>query len=55
MLMLIDKGYYDYDFKAVEKTVDAVETMKDDGEVKSMLLRFGIGNAEKMQEQAMDD
>ena len=62
-MMLVDKGYYDYDFerkKEVAKQVLYEDTVKSDDEVRSWLARFGIGNAkpseeslEELQEMAM--
>ena len=67
-MMLIDKGYYDYDFKAVPKKPTVIlfeDTVKDEVQTKSMLARFGIGTAaqknpkymdmEELQEYAMND
>lgn len=67
-MMLIDKGYYDYDFKAVEmkpKQLLYEDTVKSEEETRSMLARFGIGTAsqkdpkdmdmEELQEYAMND
>lgn len=67
--MLIDKGYYDYDFKAVapkQKQLLYENTVKSEEETRSMLARFGIGigtaakepkdmNMEELQEYAMND
>ena len=68
--MLIDKGYYDYDFKAVPKKPTVIlfeDTVKDEVQTKNMLARFGIGtatqtvkdpgdmNMEELQEYAMND
>ena len=67
-LMLIDKGYYDYDFKAVAKKQKQLlyeDTVKSEEETRSLLARFGIGTAsqkepkdmdmEELQEYAMND
>ena len=67
-MMLIDKGYYDYDFKAVAKRQKQLlyeDTVKSEEETRSMLARFGIGTAsqkdpkdmdmEELQEYAMND
>ena len=63
--MLIDKGYYDYDFKAVAKKQKQLlyeDTVKSEEETRSLLARFGIGTAmkapkdmdmEELQEYAM--
>ena len=65
--MLIDKGYYDYDFKKVEpkkKRILFEDTVKDEEQTRNMLARFGIGTAQKkpkdmnmeeLQEYAMND
>ena len=61
-MMLVDKGYYDYDFerkKEVAKQVLYEDTVKSDDEVRSWLARFGIGqkhteeSLEELQEMAM--
>jgi hypothetical protein len=52
-MMLVDKGYYDYDFerkKEVAKQVLYEDTVKSDDEVRSWLARFGIGNAKRSEE-----
>lgn len=67
-MMLIDKGYYDYDFKAIPHKPTVIlfeDTVKDEVQTKSMLARFGIGTAaqkdpkdmdmEELQEYAMND
>lgn len=65
--MLIDKGYYDYDFKAVAKKQKQLlyeDTVKSEQETRSLLARFGIGSKakepkdmdmEELQEYAMND
>lgn len=65
--MLIDKGYYDYDFKAVAKKQKQLlyeDTVKSEKETRSLLARFGIGvgqkdpkdmDMEELQEYAMND
>lgn len=47
MLMLIDKGYYDYDFEVVEKQITFESTIKTDEEVAEMTSRFGFGKKQK--------
>ena len=66
-LLLIDKGYYDYDFKAVAKKQKQLlyeDTVKSEEETRSLLALFGIGTAmkepkdmdmEELQEYAMND
>lgn len=61
--MLIDKGYYDYDFDRVKVKVKQVlyeDTVKSDSDVRGMLARFGIGTSKKetleeLQELAMKE
>lgn len=65
--MLIDKGYYDYDFKAVEmkpKQLLYEDTVRSEEETRNLLARFGIGvgqkdpkdmDMEELQEYAMND
>ena len=66
--MLIDKGYYDYDFKAVKQKPRQIlfeDTVKTEEETRSILSRFGIGigkkkdpkdmTVEELQEYAMND
>ena len=59
--MLVDKGYYDYDFERVKAKVKRVtyeESVKSDDEVRGWLAKFGIGkpkeeSLEELQELAM--
>ncbi len=66
--MLIDKGYYDYDFKTIQKKPAQIlfeDTVKTEEQTRNMLARFGIGiekkkepkdmNMEELQEYAMND
>lgn len=60
--MLIDKGYYDYDFERVKsnKQVLYEDTVKSDSEVRGLLARFGIGkpkeqNIDELQEYVMSE
>jgi hypothetical protein len=61
-MMLVDKGYYDYDFeRKKEKVRQALyeDTVKSENEVRGLLARFGIGqkrseeSLEELQEMAM--
>jgi hypothetical protein len=47
MLMLIDKGYYDYDFKVQEKVVTAEETALKGEKLQKALTKFGLGCKKK--------
>lgn len=56
-MMLIDKGYYDYDFKAIPQKPTVIlfeDTVKDEAQTKSMLARFGIGTAAQKDPKDMD-
>ena len=61
--MLVDKGYYDYDFehiKVVAKPLLYEDTVKSESDVRNMLARFGIGKPkeetlEELQELAMKE
>lgn len=67
--MLVDKGYYDYDFeRKKEKVRQALyeDTVKSESEVRGLLARFGIGQSkdaersdgeslEELQEMAMKE
>lgn len=61
--MLVDKGYYDYDFeRKKEKVRQALyeDTVKSESEVRGWLARFGIGqpkeeSLEELQEMAMKE
>ena len=47
-MMLIDKGYYDYDFEQKKEQAKQAlyeDTVKSESEVRGLLARFGIGNA----------
>lgn len=44
--MLLDKGYFDYDYEKVERPAPAVDwesTIKSDEEVAEILSIFGVG------------
>ena len=52
-MILVDKGYFDYDYEKVEKPtpiVDWEDTIKSDEEVRSILTMFGMGGAVKAPE-----
>lgn len=52
--MLVDKGYYDYDFERVEAVQQVLyeDTVKSDSEVRGLLSRFGIG---RPKEQSIEE
>ena len=70
-MMLVDKGYYDYDFERKKERVKQAlyeDTVKSESEVRGLLARFGIGakvvdsaeqsegeSLEELQEMAMKE
>lgn len=51
--MLVDKGYYDYDFernKVRAKQMLYEDTVKSESEVRGLLARFGIGSPKPSEE-----
>lgn len=50
-MMLLDKGYFDYDFVKTEAPVIWEDTIKTDEEVNDILSMFGLGNKNKITEQ----
>ena len=50
-MILMDKGYYDYDYEKTEKTVitDWESTVKSDEEVQDLLSMFGMGHKKKLE------
>lgn len=61
--MLIDKGYYDYDYECVKANAVVLyeDTVKSETETYNMLARFGIGkpckkdNVEDLQKYVMNE
>lgn len=61
--MLVDKGYYDYDFESIKAKVKQAlyeDTVKNESDVRNMLSRFGIGkpkdeSLEELQKLAMKE
>lgn len=45
--MLIDKGYYDYDYKFIEKPVVAESTVMSDDKLQKVMSKFGFGSRKK--------
>ena len=54
--MLIDKPYYDYDYKYYDKvTEDNGSELNSDNKTKSILARFGIGVGKDPAEMDMEE
>lgn len=61
-MILVDKGYYDYDFERVKANAQLLyeDTVKSESEVRGLLARFGIGkpkeqSIEELQEYVMSE
>ena len=60
-LMLMDKGYYDYDYEApkqIKRKKTYEESRKSDKEVRDMLRKFGWGKkhtAEQLQAEVLEE
>ena len=58
MMLLLDKGYFDYDFAKEDRpepTVNWEDTIKSDEEVNDILSAFGLGKkAPKTTEEIQD-
>lgn len=54
-MMLLDKGYFDYDAQKVEKPVVWEDTIKSDEEVADMLSMFGIGQKKPQTEEELQN
>lgn len=61
-MMLVDKGYYDYDFEIVKANAQLLweDTVKSEAETRNLLARFGIGkpkeqSIEELQEYVMSE
>lgn len=63
LMLIVDKGYYDYDFEPVVKIVDAEKTALSDDKLESISKKFGFGgrtrvevteeNIDELQQRAM--
>ena len=42
-MMLLDKGYFDYDYEKTEKVVKWEDTVRSDDEIRDIMAGFGIG------------
>lgn len=55
MMMLIDKGYYDYDFEKVTKQVYWDDTVKTEEELDEMLTGFGFGGRTQKKPETIEE
>lgn len=57
-MLLLDKGYYDYDFEKTDKpttVVDWEKTVKSEDEVNSMLAGFGFGQFARKKPETIEE
>ena len=52
-MLLIDKGYYDYDFEKVQKIALASTTKKSKAEVNQVLRNFGLPVEEESEDEKL--
>lgn len=53
--MLYDKGYFDYDFEKVSKTVLYDNTRRSDEEIRDIMAGFGIGVSSKSKKMSTEE
>ena len=57
-MLLLDKGYFDYDYVSLEQkkpVVDWVDTIKSQEELQDMLSWFGIGPGHESKPETIGD
>lgn len=54
-MILLDKGYYDYDFEATEKQVRWEDTVMSEEETADMLAMFGMGPKAQKKPETLDE
>lgn len=53
-MMLMDKGYYDYDYEALKETVRRNETQEQkEKRTQGMMDRFGFGKVKKIEKKPL--
>ena len=55
MMMLLDKGYYDYDYERESKPVLWDDTVKTDEELTEMLSGFGFGGRTNKKPETVEE
>jgi hypothetical protein len=53
-MLLLDKGYFDYDYEKCERELRWEDTVRSDDEIRSILAGFGIGTAARKPETLED-
>ena len=54
-MILLDKGYYDYDFEVTEKRVRWEDTVMSEEETVDMLAMFGMGPKAQKKPETLDE
>lgn len=50
--MLIDKGYYDYDYEEPKESIKAMKSVKNDDDLKALLNSMGIKSKKQAEAEA---
>lgn len=56
-MLLLDKGYFDYDFERSEKeeVVTYEDTVRSDEEIREIMAGFGIGVKRKREQRSLEE
>lgn len=56
-MLLLDKGYFDYDFERSEKeeVVTYEDTVRSDEEIREIMAGFGIGVKRKREQRTLEE
>ena len=56
-MLLLDKGYFDYDFERSEKeeVVTYEDTVRSDEEIREIMAGFGIGVKRKKEQRTLEE
>ncbi|MBO7510041.1 MAG: hypothetical protein J6T35_02560 [Bacteroidales bacterium] len=56
-MLLLDKGYFDYDFEKTEKeeVITYEDTVRSDEEIRDIMAGFGIGVQRKKKPQTLEE
>lgn len=54
-MLLLDKGYFDYDYQKYEKELRWEDTVRSDEEIRDIMAGFGIGVAKPKKPETLDE
>jgi len=56
-MLLLDKGYFDYDYERIEReeVVTWEDTVRSDEEIRDIMAGFGIGIKRKKKPETLED